>query len=181
MTTYTCDSNLEISGRTAHALLESINRENYLHILERHGLSDINEDSWYRLQGLLDILNDINQQGGAMMDFVSIGMAAGANSVLPPEMQDVPLKKFLLAYPHLYQQRLHRNGDPGEIRVETRADNHVVLTLLDIPYPDDLMYGLFYSYARRFARPGMHFMVQYDDELTRRDSGGEYTVIHITW
>lgn len=180
MTIYTCDPNLEIRGRTAYALLESINQENYRHILEQHGLSNINEDSWYRLQGILDILNDINQQGGAMMNFVSIGMAAAAHSVLPPEMQEMPLDKFLLAYAHHYPQHLHRNGDPGEIRVETRTKNHVVLTL-DTPYPDDLMYGLFYGYARRFARPGMHFTVRYDDELPRKDLGGEYTIIHIVW
>jgi hypothetical protein len=93
---------------------------------------------------------------------------------------DVPLNKFLPAYAQYYQQ-LHRNGDPGEIRVETPADNHVVLTLLDVPYPDDLMYGLFYSYARRFAHKGMHFTVKYDDELPHKDGGGEYTVIHIAW
>jgi hypothetical protein len=180
MTTYTCDPNLEIPGRVAHALLESINRDNYLHILERHGLSDINENSWYRLQGLLNVLNDMNEQGGAMMDFVSIGLAAATNSILPPELQDLPLDKFLPAYAQYYQQ-VNRKGDPGEIRVETRAHNHVVLTLLDIPFPDDLMYGLFYGYARRFARPGMHFTVKYDDEITRRGLGGEYTVIHITW
>jgi hypothetical protein len=179
MTIYTCDPNLEIPGRAAHHLLESINRDNYLPILEQHGLADINEDSWYRLQDLLNVFNDMNERGGTMMDFVSIGMAAGSNSILPPEMRDVPLNKFLPAYAQYYQQ-LHRNGDAGEIRVETQADNHVVLTI-DVPYPDDLMYGLFYSYARRFARPDMHFMVRYDDELTRRDSGGEYTVIHVTW
>ena len=60
MTTYTCDPNLEISGRTAHALLESINRDNYLHILERHALADIDKNSWYRLQDLLNVLNDMN-------------------------------------------------------------------------------------------------------------------------
>jgi len=180
MTTYTCEPNLEIPGRTAHALLESINRDSYLPILERHGLADIDQNSWYRLQDLLNVLNDMNEQGGTMMDFVSIGMAAGANSILPPEMRDVPLNKFLPAYAQYYQQ-LHRNGFPGEILVETPADHHVVLTLLAVPYPDDLMYGLFYSYARRLARPGMHFMVQYDDELTRRELGGEYTVIHVTW
>jgi hypothetical protein len=84
MTTYTCDPNLEIPGRTAHALMESINRDNYLHILERHGLADIDKNSWYRLQDLLNVLNDMNERGGTMMDFVSIGMAAGANSILPP-------------------------------------------------------------------------------------------------
>ncbi len=181
MTTYTCDPNLEISGHTTHALLESINRDNYLHILERHGLSDINEDSWYRLQDILNVLNNMNERGGAMMDFVSIGLAAATNSILPSEIQNLPLNEFLPAYAQRYQQQLHRNGDPGEIRVETRADNHVVLTLLDVPYPDDLMYGLFYGYARRFVRPGMPFTVRYDEKLPRRELGGKFTVIHITW
>jgi hypothetical protein len=181
MTTYTCDPNLEISGHTAHALLESINRDNYLDILERHGLADINENSWYRLQDILNVFSYMSQRGGAMMDFVSIGMAAAANSILPSEIQNLPLNKFLLAYAQRYQQQLHRNGDPGEIRVEILVGNHVVLALLDVPYPDDLMYGLFYGYARRLAHPGMHFTVQYDDEITRRELGGEYTVIHIAW
>src|SRR5512138_1586279 len=122
MTTYTCDPNLEIPGRAAHHLLESINRDNYLHILERHGLAEINEASWYRLQNLFDVFNDMNERGGTMMDFVSIGMAAAANSVLPPETRDMPLYKFLPAYAQYYKQ-LYRNGNPGEIRVETRADN----------------------------------------------------------
>ena len=87
MADYTCEPNLEIPGHTAYALLESINRENYLHVLEKHGFADIEQstDIWYPLQDLLNILNDMGQNGRATMDFVSIGMAGGANSIIPPE------------------------------------------------------------------------------------------------
>ncbi len=122
MTTYTCDPNLEISGRTAHALLESINRDNYLHILERHALADIDKNSWYRLQDLLNVLNDMNERGGTMMDFVSIGMAAGANSILPPEMQNVPLNKFLPAYAQHYQRHCKYSEPFGQKRLKSKRD-----------------------------------------------------------
>jgi hypothetical protein len=180
MTSYTCDPNLEINGHSAHAMLESINRDNYLHILEKHGLADIDEDNWYPLQDLLDVMNDMARTGGAMMDFVSIGMAAGANSTLSSAAQDLSLKEFLLAYEQHYQQ-LYRNGDPGEIQVESNADNHLIITLLDFPFPDDLMYGLLYSYAKRFSHAGMRFSVAYDGEHLRRDEGGDRTIIHVTW
>lgn len=176
---YTCDPNLELAGHTAHALLESINRDNYFDILERHGFADIDETVWYPLQDLLNVMNDMNERGGTMMDFVSIGMVGGATSILPPQIECLSLREFFLSYGNTYQ-RIHRNGDAGEIQAAEVEENHLVLTLLDVPYPDDMMYGVFYSYARRFAR-GAHFTVAYDDELTRRDLGGDSTVVHITW
>lgn len=178
MTIYTCDSNLEINGHSAHALLDSINSDNYIHILKAHGLVDIDQDAWYPLQDLLNVLNDMAKQSTVMMDFVSIGMAAGTNGVLPSETQHLSLWEFFVAYGQNYQN-LHRNGDAGSFQVEKTDQNHLALTL-NVPYPDDLMYGLIYGYARRFAN-GHQFIVAYDEEIARKDQGGDYTVIHVIW
>jgi hypothetical protein len=177
---YTCDPNLEIGGHSARSLLESINRDNYFEILEKHGFTNIDPHAWYPVQDLLDVINDINERGGAMMDFVSIGVAAGANSILPPEIQALSLSEFFMAYGKVYQ-RIYRNGDAGEIQVKMVKGNHLAITLRGVPYPDDLMYGVFYGLARRFARDEEQFTLAYDNILSRRDNGGEYTTINLTW
>lgn len=180
MTIYTCDPNLEIGGHSAHSLLEGETRNHYLNILEKHGLSKINKDTWYPVQNLLGVINDINERRSAIIDFISIGLAAGDNSLLPPEVQNLSFRDFFLAYGETYQ-RIYRNGDPGEIQVEMVEDNHLEITLIDVPYPDDLMYGVLYGFACRFANDGEQFTLDYDDQHPRRDKGGDYTIIHLTW
>lgn len=180
MASFSCDPNLEIGGHSAHSLLESINRDNYFDILEEHGFTDIDPNNWYLVQDLLNVINAINERDGAMMDLVSIGIAAGDNSILPPQVRELSLREFFMGYGQIYQ-RIYRNGDAGEIQVKMAEENHLTITLIRIPYPDDLMYGVLYSFARQFARNGEQFTLAYDDELTRIDQGGESTVIHLTW
>jgi hypothetical protein len=50
---------------------------------------------------------------------------------------------------------------------------------MDVPYPDDLMYGMMYGFVRRLAPAGSGHIVAYDETITRKDQGGDYTVIHI--
>jgi hypothetical protein len=180
ITVYTCDPDLEIGGYSAHSLLESETRNHYLDILEKHGLSNINKDIWYPVQNLLGVLNDINEQRSAMIDFISIGLAASDNSQLPLDVQHLSFRDFFLGYGSIYR-RIYRNGDPGEIQVEEIEENHLAITLIDVPFPDDLMYGVLYGFACRFANNGEKFTFHYDDQRRRRDQGGEYTIIHLIW
>ena len=180
MSIYTCDPNLEIGGYSARSLLESETRNHYLNILERHGLSKIDRDAWYPVQNLLGVLNDINKRRSAMVDFISIGLAASDNSLLPPEAQYMSFRDFFLAYGSIYP-RIYRNGDPGEIQIELVEENHLAITLIDVPFPDDLIYGVLFGFACRFANDGEQFTLDYDDQHLRRDQGGDYTIIHLTW
>jgi hypothetical protein len=34
---------------------------------------------------------------------------------------------------------------------------------------------------RRLAPPGTQFTIYYDDDILRRDLGGDVTVIHVEW
>ncbi len=49
------------------------------------------------------------------------------------------------------------------------------------PYPDDLVYGVVFGFARRLLPPDVYFTVYYDAALPRRDEGGIETVIHVEW
>lgn len=53
--------------------------------------------------------------------------------------------------------------------------------LLDIPYPDDVFYGMFFEFARHFLPDGTAYTVEYDGQLHRDLCGGDRTVLHITW
>ena len=116
-----------------------------------------------------------------MFNFVAVGMAAGelGTKNLPPDMEKMSLEEFLEAYARIWVLR-HRNADANAIKPEKVSDRHIRVTSR-IPYPDDLLYGILYAYPRHFLPEGSGFVVKYDENIPRRDHGGEETVIHITW
>ncbi len=179
MISYRCDPKLELNGQTARALLENINHDAMLPYLEEYGLDDIDSGAWYPAQHILDVMNTIAQGGNTMSHFVAIGIKAAELSPLTPELEQLPFATFMQRYADIYRQR-HRNGDPGTIRVGEVEHNHIRL-VFDVPYPDDVMYGLVFGYARRLLPSSVRFTVFYDEDVPTRDTGGEETIIHVTW
>jgi len=180
MREFTCDPETLLGGYSIQALFYGVLVENYRHILQKHHLDKIDPKSWYPLQSMLTVLQDIaNTSTDNMMNLVSIGIAVAQRAQLPPEVQHLPLDEFFNFYEKFYPS-VHRNGNAGYIRSEKVADNHLVITL-DIPYPDDLFYGTMYGYARRFLPPGTSVTVEFDPDVLPKDEGGEKTVIHIEW
>ncbi|HEC23937.1 MAG TPA: hypothetical protein ENI95_13565 [Chloroflexi bacterium] len=179
MPAYTCDPDTELIGRSVLALFENIRYDMIKPILDKHGLNDVDPDGWYPLQDVLDILSDISEQGSGLFDLVSVGISAARLSPIPPEVEALSLKEFLLLYPQLYPRR-HRNGDAGEVLAEEAGERHVKM-IFRTPYPDDLMYGLMYGFARRFLPKGTPITVFYDPDIRRSEEGGKFTVIHVVW
>ncbi len=180
MTRYTSfDPNVEIIGRNVLGFIKSANRDNILPILEKHDLAEIDPEKWYPLQNFLDVLSDLSEQGDAMFDFVSIGIKNAETVVFPPEFEGLSFDETLALTSEM-SKTLHRNGDAGYITVEKVSEKRVKYTL-KMPYPDDYVYGELYGMARRFLPPGTHFVMTYDDDIPRREHGGEVTIIHLTW
>ncbi len=174
------DPNTELVGRTALSMTSNIMQDEYIDILKRHGLEQIDPEAWYPVQSLLDVFNEIARGGfNASPIFVSIGMAAARLSLesMPPQLKALPWQTFFTSYDKVWQSR-HRNGDVGRVTTEYVDDNHLVLRFRS-PYPDDIFYGAFYAYTRHFKPAGKNFSVTYDDKLLPRDKGGNETVIHI--
>ncbi len=173
------DPKSEIIGRTALSMTTSIMHEDIEGILERHGLKSIDPEAWYLVQSLLNVMNEVISGGvNASPIFVSIGMAAARLSLeaMPPQLKALPWQTFFASYDKIWQSR-HRNGDVGHVVCEQVDDHHLILRFRS-PYPDDIFYGAFYTYARHFKPEGMSFKVAYDEKLLPRDRGGDETVIH---
>lgn len=179
MPTYTCEPGLELNGQTARSLLENLNQDLMRPFLDAHGLDEVDPDAWYPLQDVLNVMNDIEAAGNATGSFVAIGVKAAELSPLPPEMEAMGFEQFMLIYADVYQQR-HRNGYPGELVIESIDSNHILIHF-NVPYPDDVMYGLIFGYARRLMSARGFFTVYYDEDVPTREQGGDETLIHATW
>jgi hypothetical protein len=172
---YSCDPGLELTGNAVVALISSINCDNYLPILEEYHFQNIDPNSWYSLDKLLEILIRIGGNRSGMMDLVSIGMEAGARSNLPNAVLALSPHKFLEVYASVYPQR-HRGGDPGWMRIE-QGENNSSRIISNTPYPDDLFYGLMYGLLKRVVKPGEHVVMRY---RTRQDHCEPETIMEVS-
>ncbi len=174
------DPNAELSGATAYAFLININHENIENILRSHHLANIDPERWYSLQSVLNVMSDISEGFDYSSNFVAIGLAAGELGIkmLPPGMGNLTVEQFLNDYEKTYLAR-HRNGDVGWVKTEKLDDSHFIVSART-PYPDDVVYGVFYAYVRWLTPPGKRFILRYDENAIRHDEGGEATIIHVT-
>jgi hypothetical protein len=180
MQNHTIDPTIELNGDTTYAFLSSINASEFAHILEKHGLNDIDRTQWYPLHKVLEVLSDIAHANNATTNLVSIGMAAVANAALPPGIEKITPEAFFKQYEQVYPTR-HRNGSPGTVTA-TMVGDHKMHVILDagVPYPDDTMYGVFYAYMRLLDTHG-GFTVAYPKDRPRKAEGGSETVYELTW
>ena len=176
---FSCDPNVELNGHTTQAFLQSVMHSSFAEILSKYGFDQVDPNIWYPLQDVLNVIREISLQSNAMMNLVSIGIAAAENSIYPPEIEALSVEEFFALYREYYPKR-HRGGESGWVEVEKSADDHLTLRF-QVPYPDDLFYGVIYGYVRRFSKQDELFSVMYDDDVLRKDQGGDYTVVHIYW
>ena len=182
MNTFQCDPNVELNGISVYGFLSSLTHDEYLDVLEKYGFSDIDRDAWYPLQKVLDVLYEILERPGARVTLVSISMAAVDNQELPPQVSSMSPDGFFKLYEQLYPTR-HRNGEVGTVTADAVQPGLVQITMdSNVPYPDDVMCGVFYAYMRRLLRgTDASFSVSYDDARPRKGEGGSETVYNIKW
>ncbi len=169
----------EVLGGAIHGFIDAINRESIWPHLEKLGMTDIDPAAWYPKRMYVDLWNSILAAGGsAMYDFVSIGMTI-AQRAWPPELDGQPFETILAGWGDAFDT-VNRGSDRGYIRTEKIGHNHYAIVHCT-PDPDDLNYGVVYGVCKRFLPEGTHFSVRYAEDVTRRDQGGEETIIHIKW
>lgn len=169
----------EILGQFIVAYYDATNSDHFNHFFERNNLGRINPDEWYPLQDLLNVFNDMVDDRSDMMDFISIGMNMAENADLPSDFDSMDVPELMKQAGNIFMSAF-RGSDVGEIGVELVSDNHVKVHYVT-PFPDDVVYGTLYGFLRRYSDNSSSIKAYYDPNLTRRDQGGEVTVIHAEW
>ena len=169
------DPHCEVLGASMLAILRSINRSEFQHLIDRHKLNSIEANEWYLLQTWLDFLTDLKNEPNHTVNFTSIGLQIA--SQLPHQEEAKSYEEVLLNHPTLYHST-HRNGYDGDYSIEKMSDDHFVVTV-KVPYPDDLVYGSLWGEANRYVPKDRLFSIGYDSSATRREFGGDTTVIYI--
>lgn len=173
------DPESEVIGASALAFITNMNHDDMEAILEKHGLNQIEPQQWYPVQSILDVMSDISKEGDASSNLVAIGMEASELGLkrLPDHFRSLSLFEFLGIYDNWYKE-VHRNTKTGYVKTEQVDENYLIIRA-KLPYPDDLLYGIFFSYARNLAPQGKSISLSYDAEIQRRDEGGEETTFHL--
>ena len=170
----------EIPGQIMVDFKNAVGADEIIPYFEKHGITTIDPTIWYPMQPLLDVYNDMAEsKGDIMFDFVAIGIKTAEQGIFPPEFASLPLIAILQGVPIVFKMN-NRGTDIGSVDLEVIDDHHVKFTLR-LCQPDDIWYGVFYGYVKRFSPPGTPFKLYYDNDVPRRDLGGEYTILHITW
>jgi len=175
----TCDPKIEVLGAPLIANIENINADEIMPYLRKHHLDHVNPDKWYPLIDFLDVLNDMAEGHNLSSRLVGIGVEIFRTIKMPPELEHASLPEILNTWNDLYHMQ-HRGGDIGYVKVE-QVDSTHYKTIHKNLYPDDMLYGVAYGMARRFAPKGSNYKVYYDEKVQRADDGGKETVIHIQW
>ena len=170
----------EIPGKILIDLENAVGSDEIMPFFAKHGMTNIDPLAWYPMQKLLDIYNDmVDTKNGTMFDFVSIGMKEAEQAIVPPQFQTMPLLDILKGVAQVFNLN-NRGSDYGSCTAEVITDKHIKITLRAAT-PDDIWYGVFYGFVRRFAPKQTQFSVRYDPNIPRRENGGDVTIIHITW
>jgi len=173
------DPKAEVLGRSASGMVSNIKHEEIDEILKKHHLDQMDMNGWYPVQAVLDVLSEVSDNTNASENLVAVGMRVGEIGVvnLPAEFANASLVQVLEAYCTTIFQGRHR-GNVGTLSLNKDDPSHLIVTAC-VPYPDDLIYGIFFAYARHFTPRGERFVVRYDETIPRREQGGDKTIIHI--
>lgn len=181
MTTYKIfGPDAEVFGGAMLAFVQSINYQNFKTVLERHGVKDIDPNTWYPQQMWLDIFSDISRTPDASSNLVSIGIKIAETAPVPPQVQALPFQQIMLGFNDGSYLANNRGKDIGYIETQIIDDQHILM-VDKTPYPADFVYGAYYGMARRFLPKGTDFTVKFDADVPTREKGGDATLVHIMW
>jgi hypothetical protein len=169
------------SGRAMFPIVQCLHHDPVRSYLEQHGVApdDIpQEDSLSTWLGLFGDL--ISQKGSALLDLVSVGQLAVEADTTFTKLLEGALSAVQPGLANYSTPPARSDGNGKNWVVDAIEDGHVQITAAT-PYPDDLLFGVFYGMACRFLPPDTPFTVRFDDTVPTRDRGGEVTIIHILW
>jgi hypothetical protein len=169
------DPGVEVLGRVVLSTFAAPDEQTEP-VLGEYGLREADPESWYPLQALLDVLQELAERGHFNM--ISIGMTIPDVAKFPTKIDTV--EDALVMLGEAYQMN-HRGGAIGEY-VFKKTGEQTGEMLCRNPYPSDFDYGLIYRLIQKY-RPddSAKFRVARDDSLSNRTNGGDACIYHISW
>src|SRR5688572_26603129 len=144
----TCPPTAQLLGMYLSAYISNLQSMETRPVVEKYGLMNLDPQGWYPTHKWLDALNELSDQPNLSPNTLAIGMEIGKLVPVPSDMENPTLEQMLMGLDFAYQSA-HRNGDVGKFVCEMLGEKHYRIACTDL-YPDDLTYGLLYSFARRF-------------------------------
>ncbi len=171
------DPNTKVRGTTLLTYIAAMG-EGGRAALEKHGLVDIQPDSWYSLQALLDVFRDVDRGDfSSVLDLVHIGMRIPEHALWPPAIQTV--EDAFFSIDEAYHMN-HKDGDIGHYFVELIGED-TLKVIAENPYPCDFDYGLLYAIAKHYLPEGKHLVVEHDTDAPCRKHGDASCTYHVSW
>ncbi len=167
----------KLIGTLAKAFINNVKVDNtYKDVLREYNLESIADDEWVSVKTLNEVMARLvtkRQSFESTYDMIAVGMAAASNLEVPAGMTFVD---FLTAQNSLIQE-VYMGKDKGGVELEMLSDTHYIVEV-NLPWPDDLLYGNYYGFAKRFLPRGTAFHV---GRIQSSDDSGARLKLEIKW
>jgi hypothetical protein len=164
---------VEIVGYGIKAYELAYSKQDFDHILQAYGLTEVDPEQWYPQQLTLDIQKAIKNSENGSEQLIDVGIAVIETALFPPlETLDDVFNGFSMQYGMNF-----RNHPPEEgIFVRKISDQHYQI-INATPHSDEMIFGYVYALVKRFTPKSRHPRVSFDSS-TPIDGDGD-TIINV--
>lgn len=164
---------VEIGGYGIKAYELAYSKQDFEHILQFYGLTEVDPESWYPQQLTLDIQKAIKESENGGEQLIDVGIAVIETALFPPlDSLDDVFAGFSMQYNMNF-----RNHPPEEgIFVNKISDNHYQI-INGTPHSDEMVFGYVYALVKRFAPKSRQPRVSFDPSTPI--DGDEDTIINV--
>jgi hypothetical protein len=170
--------NSEVIGAALIAFEQSPEMEEFVDLLEKYGLRNIDPNRWYPTSVVTEYYREVASRPNASMNMVSMGINIYKNIQLPEGIETIEDGIRMLSQIAVMNVR---NQPDTELWFEfISSDERHVRLIERTPSPHDAMYGLIYGIVKRLAPPGARPIVK-RTFLNEADPDADGALYDITW
>jgi hypothetical protein len=168
----------EILGAGIIAFEQSVEMEEFVDLLEKYKLRNIDPNRWYPIPVVMQYFKEVAARPNASTNMVSMGINVYKNIKLPEGIETIEDGLRMLAQITVMNVR---NAPGAENWFEfIPAGEHCVRLIDRSPSPHDAIYGFIYGIVKRLAPPGARPIVK-RTFLNEADPDADGAIYDITW
>lgn len=183
MTKFIAAPNATVPGTVVHAMFTSVNYDEYKGVVDSafkqagfDGVQDIDPDSHYPVQMLLDISKILDAHPNSMFNFVAIGKKIAENLYVAQDAQTV--EGIVTVLNKAYH--LHNDFDESELYTVLRVYENGGTIRDNTPYPHDMVYGYIHTLAQKCSPDHLIAIIvrEFDNESDPDAGGATYDITY---